>query len=122
MDVLKNRHDINHVVENNNDDFELRPLFDQNEIPFEEKIKRAELNIIQILKGLFIFILIIAIICFLVGYNGVNWLSNSAEDTLIGESLLIAFVDIILYIIIKPLIVILIGISKNLREINKKLK
>lgn len=122
MDGLKNRHDINHVVESNNDDFELRPLFDQNEIPFEEKIKRAELNIIQILKGLFIFILIIAIICFLVGYNGVNWLSNSAEDALIGESLLIAFVDIILYIIIKPLIVILIGISKNLREINKKLK
>lgn len=122
MDGLKNRHDINHVVESNNDDFELRPLFDQNEIPFEEKIKRAELNIIQILKGLFIFILIIAIICFLVGYNGVNWLSNSAEDALIGESLLIAFVDIILYIIIKPLIVILIGISQNLREINKKLK
>lgn len=122
MDGLKNRHDINHVVESNNDDFELRPLFDQNEIPFEEKVKRAELNIIQILKGLFIFILIIAIICFLVGYNGVNWLSNSAEDALIGESLLIAFVDIILYIIIKPLIVILIGISQNIREINKKLK
>lgn len=122
MDGLKNRHDINHVVESNNDDFELRPLFDQNEIPFEEKIKRAELNIIQILKGLFIFILIIAIICFLVGYNGVNWLSNSEEDALIGESLLIAFVDIILYIIIKPLIVILIGISQNIREINKKLK
>lgn len=122
MDGLKNKHDINHVVENNNDDFELRPLFDQNEIPFEEKIKRAELNIIQILKGLFIFILIIAFICFLVGYNGVNWLSNSAEDALIGESLLIAFVDIILYIIIKPLIVIFVGISHNLREINRKLK
>lgn len=112
MDGLKNKYDIEPG---------LTKEVKEEEIPFEEKVKGAESNIIIFLTIMFWGILILAFICYMVAEKGSN-IGNSVEAELKVTSISIAIIDIVSYLVIKPFVVILIGISQNLREINKKLK
>lgn len=112
MDGLKNKYDIEPG---------LTKEVKEEEIPFEEKVKGAESNIIIFLTIMFWGILILAFICYMVAEKGSN-IGNSVEAELKVTSISIAIIDIVSYLVIKPFVVILIGISQNLREINRKLK
>lgn len=109
-------------------DFEMRPLFKQTnkegnpqktidaEKTDEQKEIDAETIIAYNFLWAYIILMALSIICLLVGIN----MRHGELFIAIGASC--AIFNSIWYFLVRPIIFILVGISRNLRELNNKTK